>query len=84
MTESSPAAPTTSGGGFSRLLAGQGISRTLAWGFIALMLFMVGDGIEQSFLSNYLNSQGVGARSVATLFSVYGLIVAISTWSTLR
>ena len=80
MTESSPAAPTTSGGGFSRLLAGQGISRTLAWGFIALMLFMVGDGIEQSFLSNYLNSQGVGAGSVATLFSVYGLIVAISAW----
>ena len=72
------AAPQPSG--FSRFLTSQGISSKLAWGFLALMLFMVGDGIELSFLSNYLTDQGFGAGSIATLFSVYGLIVAIAAW----
>lgn len=67
-------------GGFSGFLTRQGISSKLAWGFLALMLFMVGDGIELSFLSNYLTDQGLGAGRIATLFSVYGLVVAISAW----
>lgn len=67
-------------GGFSGFLTRQGISSKLAWGFLALMLFMVGDGIELSFLSNYLTDQGLGAGRIATLFSVYGLVVAIAAW----
>lgn len=74
--------PTNSAqtGRFSNFLTKQGISAKLAWGFVALMLFMVGDGIELSFLSNYLTDRGFGAGSIATLFSVYGLIVAVAAW----
>lgn len=66
--------------GFSGFLTRQGISSKLAWGFVALMLFMVGDGIELSFLSNYLTDRGFGGGSIATLFSVYGLVVAVAAW----
>ncbi|MDF2848154.1 MAG: alpha-ketoglutarate permease [Oerskovia sp.] len=68
------------GGAFARFLTSQGISRPLAWGFVALMLFMVGDGIELSFLSNYLTDGGFSAGQVAGLFSAYGIVVAVSAW----
>lgn len=61
-------------------LSKQGISRTLGWGFVALMLFMVGDGIELSFLSTYLTERGFGAGEVAALFSAYGIVVAVGAW----
>lgn len=75
MTETTPAT-----NGLSRLLTRQGISSKLAWGFIALMLFMVGDGIELSFLSNFLTDEGYSGGDIAMLFSVYGLVVAVAAW----
>ncbi|WP_084499442.1 MFS transporter [Brevibacterium album] len=63
-----------------RILDSQGISRTLAWGFLALMLFMVGDGIELSFLSNHLTDMGFGGGRVALIFTAYGIVVAVSAW----
>lgn len=69
-----------SGRGLSRFIAQQGISRPLAWGFVALTLFMVGDGIELSFLSTYLTDRGHDAGSVALLFTVYGIVVALGAW----
>ena len=47
------------GRGLSGFIARQGVSRPLIWGFVALTLFMVGDGIELSFLSTYLTDQGL-------------------------
>lgn len=67
-------------GRWSSLLTQQGISKPLAWGFLALMLFMVGDGIELSFLSTYLTNRGFGANAVAALFTVYGIVVAAAAW----
>ncbi|MCI1788363.1 MAG: MFS transporter [Actinomyces sp.] len=62
------------------LLQRQGIEPVLKWGFLAVALFMVGDGLEQGFLSPYLTSTGFTVGQVATLFSVYGAVVAVSSW----
>lgn len=61
-------------------LSKQGFSRSLGWGFVALTLFMVGDGVELSFLSTYLTERGFGAGDVAFLFSAYGIVVAAGAW----
>ncbi|MCR3718624.1 MULTISPECIES: MFS transporter [Prauserella salsuginis group] len=66
--------------GFAGWLERQGIVRSLAWGYVALLLFMVGDGIELGFLGPYLESRGFGAAGVATLISVYGVVVAVAAW----
>ena len=54
-----------------------GLPSQLVWGFAGVMLFMMGDGIEQTWLSAYMQSNGIDS---ATLFSVYGLMVALSSW----
>lgn len=54
-----------------------GLPRSLAWGFLGVLVFMMGDGIEQTWLSKYIDSQGLDP---ATLFSVYGITIAISSW----
>jgi len=72
--------PPASEGRFVRLLRTQGISRPIAWGFIAVTLFMVGDGIELGFLSPYLTSQNYGEPNIALLFAVYGIVVAVAAW----
>lgn len=58
----------------------QGIVRPLAFGFLAVMLFMVGDGIEVGFLSPYLESRGLSGSEVTLLWTVYGFVVAIAAW----
>lgn len=62
------------------LLERQGIVRPLAFGYLAVMLFMVGDGIEVGFLSPYLESRGLSGSEVALLWSIYGFVVAIAAW----
>ncbi|MFE7438952.1 MFS transporter [Streptomyces chartreusis] len=58
----------------------QGIVPNLRWGFVALTLFMTGDGIESGFLSPYLADQGFGPGRTSLLWSVYGLVVALAAW----
>ena len=36
-----------------------GLPKSLAWGFIGVLIFMMGDGIEQTWLSRYIASQGL-------------------------
>jgi polyol permease family len=67
-------------GRFARLLRTQGISRPIAWGFVAVTIFMVGDGIEAGFLSPYLDELGFSNGDIALLFSVYGIVVAVAAW----
>jgi polyol permease family len=61
-------------------LARVGIPPSLAWGFLGLLLFMVGDGVESGYLSPYLASRGVAPGNVAWIFTIYGLAVAIAGW----
>lgn len=57
-----------------------GIPRPLAWGFLGLLLFMVGDGVEAGYLAPFLASHGIGEGNVALTFTLYGITVSISSW----
>lgn len=54
-----------------------GLPRQLLWGFAGVLVFMMGDGVEQTWLSKYITDQGFNS---ADLFTVYGITVAISSW----
>lgn len=62
------------------LLGRIGIPPSLAWGFLGLLLFMVGDGVESGYLAPYLTGRGLGTERVAAVFTVYGLAVAVAGW----
>lgn len=58
-----------------------GLSPTLLWGYVAIAFFMTGDGLEQAFLSDYLVTQaGFSTSQAGTLFTVYGLVVAVAAF----
>ena len=65
---------------FQEFLAGLGIPPVLAWGFVGLLLFMIGDGVESGFLSPYLATRGLSESHIAWIFTCYGLAVAIAGW----
>ncbi|MEV0370795.1 MFS transporter [Streptomyces sp. NPDC050636] len=62
------------------LITRLGIPPTLAWGYLGLLLFMIGDGVESGYLSPYLIDQGISESRVALLFTVYGVAAAIAAW----
>lgn len=57
-----------------------GIPKPLAWGYFGILLFMMGDGMEQGWLSPYLIERGMTMQQSASLFTIYGITVAISSW----
>ncbi|PTI98177.1 MFS transporter [Staphylococcus simulans] len=57
-----------------------GLPMTLIWGYIAVAVFMTGDGIEQAFLSKYIQHVGFSASQASTVLTTYGLVVAIASW----
>ncbi|MEU9499605.1 MFS transporter [Streptomyces sp. NPDC048196] len=57
-----------------------GIPPTLAWGYLGLLLFMIGDGVESGYLSPYLLDQHLSESRVALLFTVYGIAAGIAAW----
>jgi len=52
----------------------------LSWGYLGILIFMMGDGIEAGWLSPYLVDRGLSIQESAFLFSVYGITIAISSW----
>ena len=66
--------------GSAGFLSRLGIPPVLFWGFLGVLLFMVGDGVESGYLSLYLGDRGFTARSVASIFTVYGLGAAVAGW----
>ena len=60
-----------------------GMPRRLVFGYLALAIFMAGDGFELTFLSRYLVQQhGFSPQQAGLAFTVYGFVVALSAWST--
>lgn len=58
-----------------------GIYPPMAWGFVGLLLFMIGDGVEAGFLSPYLTELGVAQPDrVAWVITVYGATAAVAAW----
>lgn len=62
------------------LLGRVGIPKQLAWGYLGILIFMMGDGVEQGWLSPYLIGRGMTIQQSASLFTVYGITIAISSW----
>ena len=57
-----------------------GLPKPLAWGYLGIIIFMMGDGVEQGWLSPYLIEHGLSMQQSALLFTVYGITIAISSW----
>jgi polyol permease family len=57
-----------------------GMPRHLAWGYLGILIFMMGDGMETGWLSPYLIERGMSMQQTALLFSVYGITIAVSSW----
>lgn len=57
-----------------------GIPSHLLWGYIGIIVFMIGDGLEQGWLSPYLVEQGLTMKQSGLLFTVYGITVSVSAW----
>ncbi|QNF32278.1 MFS transporter [Adhaeribacter swui] len=68
---------TNTGGSF---LDRAGIPKQLGWGYLGILIFMMGDGLEQGWLSPYLLEHGMSIQQSASLFTVYGITIAISSW----
>lgn len=52
----------------------------LIWGYIAIAIFMAGDGFEVAFLSKYITNLGFSPEQASNVFTVYGLTAAIAAW----
>jgi polyol permease family len=61
-----------------------GIPSQLFWGFVAVLIFMIGDGVETTFLSDYLQQpEGGGLPGATASFAtvtLYGVAAMIAAW----
>lgn len=57
-----------------------GMPLNLIWGYIAIALFMTGDGFELAFLSKYIVDLGFTESQASSAFAVYGFAAALSAW----
>lgn len=57
-----------------------GIPSKIAWGYLGVLIFMMGDGLEIAWLSPYLIENGMIIQLSASLFTAYGVTIAISSW----
>jgi polyol permease family len=64
----------------TNVLERMGLNPTLVWGYVGLLLFMIGDGVESGYLSPYLTSRGISQANVAMVFTMYGLTAAVAAW----
>ncbi|MGH4030073.1 MFS transporter [Actinomycetota bacterium Odt1-20B] len=76
-----PVPPATGSTGRPRsVFTRVGIPQSLSWGYLGLLVFMTGVGIEAGYLSPYLESLGISASHVAMVFTVYGITGAVAAW----
>ena len=57
-----------------------GLPLNLLWGYLAIAIFMTGDGFELAFLSHYIKSLGFTPAQASMAFTLYGLAAALSAW----
>jgi hypothetical protein len=75
MASDLPASPTSLAR--SSLLEYLSIPRELVWGYVGLLVFMMGDGVESGYLAHYLHGEGVSPGRVALMFTVSGAFAAM-------
>jgi MFS family permease len=64
----------------SPLIERIGMHPELAIGYLGLLLFMIGDGVEAGFLSPLLVDLHFSAVRVALVFAAYGITAALASW----
>jgi polyol permease family len=57
-----------------------GIPRNLLLRYLAIIVFMVGDGLESGWLSPYIMKLGFTEQQAALIFTMYGVTLAIASW----
>lgn len=73
----STATPT----GPSALLDRWGLPKALVYGYLGVLLFMIGDGVESGFIAPYMADHGAGTDVRAGyVITVYGIAVMIASW----
>lgn len=65
---------------WNRLIYKTGLTPKLTLGYMGVLIFMMGEGLEQGWLSPYLISHGLTVQDTSLLFSVYGFTAAIAAW----
>jgi polyol permease family len=58
-----------------------GLPISLIWGYIAIAMFMSGDGFEMAFLSKHITDLGFTPAQSALVFTIYGAAAALAAWS---
>lgn len=59
-----------------------GLPLNLIWGYVAIAIFMTGDGFELAFLSHYIKDLGFTPSQASLPITLYGLAAALSAWVT--
>lgn len=59
-----------------------GLPRNLLWGYIGLTIFMIGDGVEQAWISIWLVNKGLSVAEASYLITAYGVTVTLAAWLT--
>ncbi|MEH3131729.1 MAG: MFS transporter [Mycolicibacterium neoaurum] len=55
--------------------------RSLVLGYVGLLFFMIGDGVESNYIAPFLrDNNGLDTSKAAALISAYGIVVAIAAW----
>lgn len=62
------------------ILSRVGIPKAMAWGYAGMLLFMIGDGVETSFLSRTFLDFGISQAHVGSIFTLYGITAAIGAY----
>ena len=57
-----------------------GMHPQLAIGFLGLLVFMIGDGVESGFLSPYMLDLHFSESKIALVFTLYGSTAALAAW----
>jgi polyol permease family len=81
MNQSATAGLSRPEGGFTRLLTRWGLPAPLFLGYVGLLLFMIGDGVESGFIAPYMTANGAGTEIKASyVITVYGVAVMLASW----
>lgn len=75
MTQTATAAPAT-----ETRLDRIGIPNSIKWGFLAVLIFMTGNGVESNFISPHLTLAVGDENLAATIISVYGISVLVGSY----
>ncbi|WP_329172929.1 MFS transporter [Streptomyces decoyicus] len=58
-----------------------GIPKALVLGYLGVLLFMVGDGVESGFIAPYMADHGAGTEIHASyVITAYGVTVMLASW----